>query len=216
MAPISFAISSATIRPWKAWTPASRFCGTSLPPLSLHTDAAWRRMAELTYQPGADGRFHPVWDTRIARSAAPPAARSVAAVRRAGAHPVLLVRGDVSNILLPGTVSRMRAERPDMTVVELPGIGHAPVLTEPIALSRGAKRFWLRKRMRLARFIAAGFGTGYAPLAAGTVASAAAVVRAPVCCCCRHGLLVLAALLATSVAISRSGAPRSRATPAGW
>jgi phosphatidylglycerophosphatase A len=30
--------------------------------------------------------------------------------------------------------------------------------------------------MRLARFIAAGFGTGYAPLAAGTVASAAAVV----------------------------------------
>lgn len=30
--------------------------------------------------------------------------------------------------------------------------------------------------MRLARFIAAGFGTGYAPFAAGTVASAAAVV----------------------------------------
>jgi len=30
--------------------------------------------------------------------------------------------------------------------------------------------------MRLARFIAAGFGTGYAPLAAGTVASAAAVI----------------------------------------
>lgn len=51
--------------------------------------------------------------------------------------------------------------------------------------------------MRLARFIAAGFGTGYAPLAAGTVASAAAVL-------CGAGLmlispwaLALAAVLAT-------------------
>jgi hypothetical protein len=28
----------------------------------------------------------------------------------------------------------MQAERPDMEVVTLPGIGHAPILTEPPAL----------------------------------------------------------------------------------
>jgi phosphatidylglycerophosphatase A len=50
--------------------------------------------------------------------------------------------------------------------------------------------------MRLARFIAAGFGTGYAPLAAGTVASAAAVMTGAVLLL-SPGALALAALLAT-------------------
>jgi pimeloyl-ACP methyl ester carboxylesterase len=111
------------------------FLREKLPPLSLHTDAAWRRMAELTYQPGADGRYHPVWDTRIVRllNRQPPDLWSLFG---ALAHiPLLLVRGGVSNILLPGTVSRMQTERPDMEVAELPGIGHAPVLTEPVILS---------------------------------------------------------------------------------
>jgi pimeloyl-ACP methyl ester carboxylesterase len=44
-----------------------------LPPLSLDTEAGWRRMAELTYQPGVDGRFHPVWDVRIAELLGRPA-----------------------------------------------------------------------------------------------------------------------------------------------
>ncbi len=62
--------------------------------------------------------------------------------------------------------------------------------------------------MRLARFIAAGFGTGYTPVAAGTVASAAAALTGA-------GLLQLsplaitaAALLATiggMVAVTRAG-----------
>jgi phosphatidylglycerophosphatase A len=50
--------------------------------------------------------------------------------------------------------------------------------------------------MRLARFIAAGFGTGYAPLAAGTVASAAAVMTGAVLLLSPWAL-ALAALLAT-------------------
>jgi pimeloyl-ACP methyl ester carboxylesterase len=111
------------------------FLREKLPPLSLHTGAAWRRMAELTYQPGADGRFHPVWDTRIAKLLDRPAPDLWPLFGALAQVPVLLVRGEVSDILLPGTVSRMRAERPDMSVVELPGIGHAPILTEPAALT---------------------------------------------------------------------------------
>ena len=45
--------------------------------------------------------------------------------------PLLLVRGEVSDILLPATVARMQAMRPDMTVAALPDIGHAPTLAEP-------------------------------------------------------------------------------------
>ncbi|WP_428490204.1 alpha/beta fold hydrolase [Rhodopila sp.] len=107
----------------------------SLPPMSLHTDAAWRRMAELTYRAGPDGLWHPNWDTAIAQllNRPPP---DLWPIFGALAHlPVLLVRGAVSNILLPGTVSRMQAVHPDMEVVSLPGIGHAPILTEPPALA---------------------------------------------------------------------------------
>jgi phosphatidylglycerophosphatase A len=52
--------------------------------------------------------------------------------------------------------------------------------------------------MRLARFIAAGFGTGYAPVAAGTVASAAAVLSGGALLQVSPLVLALAAMLATA------------------
>jgi phosphatidylglycerophosphatase A len=62
--------------------------------------------------------------------------------------------------------------------------------------------------VRLARFIAAGFGTGYAPLAAGTVASAAAVVTGAGLLLVSPWALATAALLATIggyLAVKRAG-----------
>jgi phosphatidylglycerophosphatase A len=52
--------------------------------------------------------------------------------------------------------------------------------------------------MRLARFIAAGFGTGYSPLAAGTVASAAAALTGAALLQISPWALLVAALLATA------------------
>jgi pimeloyl-ACP methyl ester carboxylesterase len=105
-----------------------------LPHLSLTTDAQWRSMARLTYEAGADGKFHPRWDTAIARlldAPTPPLWPLFGAL----AHlPLLLVWGEASDILLPPTVAAMGAARPDMAVVSLPGIGHAPTLTEPPVL----------------------------------------------------------------------------------
>ena len=111
------------------------FLRADLPPMSLDTEAAWRRMAELTYQPGADGRWHPLWDTRIARLLNGPVPDLWSLFGALARVPVLLIRGAVSNILLAGTVSRMQAAHPGMKVVTLPGIGHAPTLLEPFALS---------------------------------------------------------------------------------
>jgi pimeloyl-ACP methyl ester carboxylesterase len=107
----------------------------NLPPMSLDTDAAWRRMVELTYQPGLDGCWHPLWDTRIVRllnRSVPDLWSLFGALTHV---PVLLIRGAVSNILLPGTVSRMQAVHPDMEIVTLQGIGHAPTLLESPALA---------------------------------------------------------------------------------
>jgi pimeloyl-ACP methyl ester carboxylesterase len=92
-------------------------------------------MAELTYQPGDDRRWHPIWDISIARLLNAPTPDLWPLFAALGHVPVLLIAGAVSNILLPGTISRMRAVRPDMEVVVLPAIGHAPILTEPPALA---------------------------------------------------------------------------------
>jgi pimeloyl-ACP methyl ester carboxylesterase len=106
------------------------FLKQRLPPLSLSSNHDWRQMAALTYEPGPDGRFHPIWDTAIARLLRGPTP-DLWPLFGALAHvPVLLVHGAVSTLLLPGTVAAMRRLRPDMKVVTVPGIGHAPILTE--------------------------------------------------------------------------------------
>jgi pimeloyl-ACP methyl ester carboxylesterase len=104
-----------------------------LPYLSLSTPAQWNRFATLTYEPRADGRWHPRWDVRIAELLEAPMRNLwplFAALPDTG---LLLVRGLHSNILLEGTVQKMRALRRDMTVVEIDGVGHAPTLDEPAA-----------------------------------------------------------------------------------
>jgi pimeloyl-ACP methyl ester carboxylesterase len=104
-----------------------------LPPLSLSTEEEWQAMARLTYAQDGDGRFHPLWDTRIARLLDGPRP-DLWTLFGALAHVrLLLVRGTVSDILLPETVARMQAVRPDMAIVAVDGVGHAPTLSEPAA-----------------------------------------------------------------------------------
>jgi pimeloyl-ACP methyl ester carboxylesterase len=106
----------------------------TLPHLSLDTDAAWHRMAALTYAQGSDGRFHPRWDTAIARLLGEPTPPLWPLFGALAHVPLQLVWGEASDILLPRTVDAMRAARPDMAVVSLPRVGHAPSLAEPPVL----------------------------------------------------------------------------------
>jgi pimeloyl-ACP methyl ester carboxylesterase len=50
------------------------------------------------------------------------------------AHPLLTVRGATSDILTPEIAEHMRLAAPDMDYVEIAGVGHAPLLSEPEAL----------------------------------------------------------------------------------
>jgi pimeloyl-ACP methyl ester carboxylesterase len=49
--------------------------------------------------------------------------------------PVLAVRGAESDILSRATTAQMRVVQRRTTVVEVPGVGHAPSLMEPAALA---------------------------------------------------------------------------------
>ena len=57
--------------------------------------------------------------------------------------PVLLVRGAISDLLSPETAQSMVAEIQDCRMVEVPGVGHAPTLTEPEAFGPVMKFFSL-------------------------------------------------------------------------
>ena len=109
------------------------FLRAHLPPMALHTEAAWRTMASLTYRVGPDERFHPVWDTAIAGLLDRPAPDLWSYFGALAHVKLLLLRGGVSTLLTEAGVARMRARRPDMTVVTVPGVGHAPILTEAVA-----------------------------------------------------------------------------------
>jgi len=108
---------------------------SSLPRMSLASDADWEQMARLTYAPALDGLWHPLWDTRIAQLLRAPTPDLWPLFGALAHMRLLLVRGEASDILLPETVARMQAARPDMTVVSLPGIGHAPTLAEPATVA---------------------------------------------------------------------------------
>jgi pimeloyl-ACP methyl ester carboxylesterase len=53
--------------------------------------------------------------------------------------PMLLVRGALSDILAEDCAAQMQARAPALVRVDVPGIGHAPMLVEPIALNAIAR-----------------------------------------------------------------------------
>jgi pimeloyl-ACP methyl ester carboxylesterase len=51
-----------------------------------------------------------------------------------GAIPTLLIRGALSDLILPEHVAAMRGLKPDLAFVEVANVGHAPMLDEPEAM----------------------------------------------------------------------------------
>jgi pimeloyl-ACP methyl ester carboxylesterase len=99
----------------------------------------WAKMARRLFRDDGSGR--PVLDYDPAISA-PLKANGAAApqpnlwplwTNLAGGRPVLVIRGELSDLLLPETVARMRRTAPKAQFAEAPGVGHAPMLDEPAA-----------------------------------------------------------------------------------
>jgi pimeloyl-ACP methyl ester carboxylesterase len=59
--------------------------------------------------------------------------------RLARNRPTLLVRGALSDLVGPEEARYMREAAPALRYVEVPGVGHAPMLTEPESRAALAK-----------------------------------------------------------------------------
>lgn len=133
----SYTGQSADIRSWNdAADYARRTNGAALP---HYGPDDWMAFARRVFREGPDGVPVLDYDPDIAvpmRQAGQdvlvpdlwPAFRNLAQDR-----PLLLVRGASSDLLSPDIAARMRDAAPHMAVVEVPGVGHAPMLDEPAA-----------------------------------------------------------------------------------
>ncbi|WP_084399006.1 alpha/beta fold hydrolase [Henriciella aquimarina] len=101
----------------------------------------WMAFAKRTYRELDDGRVLLDYDPAITRTVGEVKpdpevqAQMWKLFEATHAVPLLLIRGEMSDILSPETASRMIAQHPDARLVTVPRVGHAPLLDEPEAVS---------------------------------------------------------------------------------
>ncbi|MBW8303726.1 MAG: alpha/beta hydrolase [Brevundimonas sp.] len=104
-----------------------------------YTDADWDAFARRTFKVGTEGAPVLNYDPDIAVPIRAAGAKALVPAlwpmfgRLAKSRPVLLVRGQNSDLLSEAIAAKMRKRAPKMDYVEVPGVGHAPMLDEPEA-----------------------------------------------------------------------------------
>jgi len=101
-------------------------------PFGWLSDAQWRRLTETSVRRLPDGRVTPHYDPAMVQQFIHhPDDYELWDAWDALDIPVLCLRGDQSDLLLPETAEAMRERGPRAVVVEIPGCGHAPALNTP-------------------------------------------------------------------------------------
>lgn len=104
-----------------------------------YTDADWDAFARRTFKIGTEGAPVLDYDPDIAVPIRVAGTKALVPNlwpmfgRLARGRPVLLVRGANSDLLSEKIAAKMRKRAPKMDYVEVPGVGHAPMLDEPVA-----------------------------------------------------------------------------------
>lgn len=119
---------------------AARARATNAVAFPHYTDDDWMAFARRTYHEGEDGLPVSSYDPAIAIAFAPPppdAPRPDLWPLWDGlkAIPVLSLRGELSDLLSGATVQAMAARHAGLTSVTVPGVGHAPMLDEAVAVA---------------------------------------------------------------------------------
>ncbi len=125
-------------RSYPTWVHAARsLCevhGEAHPEYELEQ---WLEMAKRNLVVGQSGRITYDYDMAIAEPFREPGGAAPAdlwpAFEALGDVPTVLIRGELSDLISPETVQRMKKLNPAMEIVTIPQVGHAPTLDEPEA-----------------------------------------------------------------------------------
>jgi len=125
---------------WPTWMHAARDIAASnaaVYPAYQMTD--WLRMAKQLCRVASAGRIVWDYDARIAEPFRLPGGEvgvdlwpALEALREV---PVLALRGALSDVFAAATQAEMARRLPKLTAVEVPAVGHAPSLDEPVAVA---------------------------------------------------------------------------------
>ena len=123
-------------RSFPSWMHAARalkeMFGASFPDNDIQD---WLRIAKRQMEVGGSGRIALDYDMKIGEAFSIPGAQEVGdlwpAWRALAGRPVLVLRGELSDILSRETLARMCEEVPDAECVTVPRVGHPPTLEEP-------------------------------------------------------------------------------------
>ena len=108
------------------------FFRTVYAPYGWLSDAMWRHLTETSMRRLPDGRVTPHYDPAMVQQFTHhPDDYLQWEAWDTLALPVLCLRGEHSDLLLPETADAMRARGPRAVVVTIPGCGHAPALNTP-------------------------------------------------------------------------------------
>jgi pimeloyl-ACP methyl ester carboxylesterase len=100
----------------------------------------WGKWAYRAFAENPQGQLVLKYDPKIALPLQNGTLRSssfiskIAFRRLAKSRPTLLIRGELSDLIEPDQAAYMRKVAPSMQYVEVPSVGHAPMMTEPIAM----------------------------------------------------------------------------------
>jgi len=100
-------------------------------PFGPHSDAEWRFLTEVAMRGNPDGTLRVHYDPKIAepfRKTMPDKDLELWPLWDAIRCPTLVLRGAQSDLLARATAEKMAQRGPKATVVEIPGVGHAPTL----------------------------------------------------------------------------------------
>ena len=113
-----------------------RYFRTIYEPYGWLSDAQWRRLTETSTRRLPDGRVTPHYDPAMVMQFSHHADDyRLWSEWDSLEIPVLCLRGESSDLLLPETAEQMRQRGPRAVVVEISGCGHAPALNTPEQLA---------------------------------------------------------------------------------
>lgn len=128
-------------RSFETWMHAARALQEVQGHIYPHYEVAdWLRFAKRVMAVGSGGRIAFDYDMKIAEplhsaEGATPQVDLWPFYKMLAARPLLILRGETSDILSAETAERMAREAPGAELVTLAGIGHAPTLDEPEAVA---------------------------------------------------------------------------------